>query len=709
MTGSQSENPTLRQPETTRTGAHAAAGAAGDETHQVPGTSEVPGTWWAVFRTDDPTGWPRSAGRALVQWLSSQARGPAVILIFAFALLYAFTLDNGLRSGELAGGDLITHQYAQVQGRFSNAPGYPLYTLGGWLWFRAGRLILGSGSNPIPILSSYSTFWALVALWLLYRLILEVTAAGPAAAIPRHRWLIAWLVAAFYGVSYFFWYYAVTTEQYTSSVAWTLAVFLLAFRWERTGRDRCLLGLALLAGIGLAHQVTVLFAIPALLWFVLAAERLVGGGQRLLRRPRLIAMALGLAAAPLLSYVFVYVRGAQHPEWRGVGQWADTWRWFWSFVSTQQGQSELTWAFTPFLTAEFPSLIWREMTVPGLVIGLLGLLALRGPARAASQRRAAAIYATLTIYLVFCWVDRLGNWYQVIMPAYALLAIGIAAAAVWAWDQGEAVSRRASHGKALYASAIRTMLVLALLGLALYRGIVSFPQADSRDRPDDTGLAAGWAILADDPPPGTAIFAAQDEALAIDYLTDIWGQRPDVRVVTSGEARRRLAHDAALAVTISVLPLAAAEISPDAHLSALGSTLVRMQRMPQWDAPADLLPWTHDFGPELRLIGGRVSRQRATGETVVLLVWQTRGAVGSDWSVSVRLTRGGQELAQLDRQHPVHGAYPMTRWSPAEIVADAYAFTLPAGARPDGLMVILYRQTAAGSFINLDAASFPLP
>ena len=29
---------------------------------------------------------------------------------------------------------------------------------------------------------------------------------------------------AFYGVTYFFWYYAVTTEQYTSAVAWTLAV-----------------------------------------------------------------------------------------------------------------------------------------------------------------------------------------------------------------------------------------------------------------------------------------------------------------------------------------------------------------------------------------------------------------------------------------------------------------------------------------------------
>ena len=56
-----------------------------------------------------------------------------------FAALYLFTLDDGLRPGELEGGDLITHQYAQVQGRPSNAPGYPLYTMGGWLWFHARR------------------------------------------------------------------------------------------------------------------------------------------------------------------------------------------------------------------------------------------------------------------------------------------------------------------------------------------------------------------------------------------------------------------------------------------------------------------------------------------------------------------------------------------------------------------------------------------
>ena len=74
------------------------------------------------------------------------ARWAGWAVIVLAALLYLATLDTGLRPDELSGGDLITHQYAQVQARPSNAPGYPLYTMGGWLWFhltgppvRAGR------------------------------------------------------------------------------------------------------------------------------------------------------------------------------------------------------------------------------------------------------------------------------------------------------------------------------------------------------------------------------------------------------------------------------------------------------------------------------------------------------------------------------------------------------------------------------------------
>ena len=149
-------------------------------------------------------------------WRLRPSRSVGILILLAALALYLWTLDDGLQPEELRGGDLITHQYAQVQARPANAPGYPLYTMGGWLWFRLGRALFGLYSNPIAILSSYSTLWALLALGLLYRLLLDVAAGD---------WAIAGLGTAFYAVTYFFWYYATTTEQYTSAVA----VFLERF------------------------------------------------------------------------------------------------------------------------------------------------------------------------------------------------------------------------------------------------------------------------------------------------------------------------------------------------------------------------------------------------------------------------------------------------------------------------------------------------
>ena len=133
----------------------------------------------------------------------------ALLLIAGFLILYLLTLDTGLQPYELHGGDLITHQYAQVQARPGNAPGYPLYTMGGWLWFHGLRAVLASLGqplpNPVPILSSYSTVWALLALWLLYRIL------GHLMGSSRRQWLdsgFCLLLTTFFGLTYFFWYYA---------------------------------------------------------------------------------------------------------------------------------------------------------------------------------------------------------------------------------------------------------------------------------------------------------------------------------------------------------------------------------------------------------------------------------------------------------------------------------------------------------------------
>ena len=628
---------------------------------------------------------------------------PGIILVLIFAVVYLLTLQNGLRAGELEGGDLITHQYAQVLGRPGNAPGYPLYTMGGWLWFHLWRPVLGPGSNPVSILSSYSTFWALLALWLLYRLILEATDRGSGG-----YWPVAFLSGAFYGVTYFFWYYAVTTENYSSAVAWTLAVVWLAFAWERRRRDWHLLAISLLAGVGLAHMPTVLLLLPPLLWFVLSGDR------TLLRRPRLIAAAVGLAALPLLSYIYVYLGGALHPEWRGSGHWTSTWQWFWAFISTGQGRSELTWSWTPVFTSEFPSLIWRELTVLGTVAGVLGLAAL-------GRRRAALTYASLAIYLVFCWFDRLGNWFQVIMPVYSLVVLGVALAANWArlrlgasypaGDRTDFIRGGHSDSRRRYAG---LAVAVVLGGLILYRGSASYPRANMHNRSDQTGLAPGAAILADNPPPGTAVMGTLPEIVSLDYMTQIWGRRPDVHGVSSDQARFVLAAGKPLAVTEKAQPLVAGEVSALAHYSALGRTLAMVSAGPGNPQPAgtgdrSAQPRQHEFNAAIRLADAQVTRNPATGEVVVLLTWQARAAPADDWSVSVRLAEGVREIALVDQESPVHGAYPTSRWSPGETIGDAYPFALPAGAQPDGLAVILYRRQGDGSFLNLDAARFALP
>jgi hypothetical protein len=210
------------------------------------------------------------------------------------------------------------------------------------------------------------------------------------------------------------------------------------------------------------------------------------------------------------------------------------------------------------------------------------------------------------------------------------------------------------------------------------------------------------------------VLGTTPETLALNYLTEIWGVRPDLQTVTSTQARDVLAAGTPLlAVTEAALPLVPAEVSADAHYSALGRTLDGVTASPNRALLLDAgtpswQSWGTDFGGVLELTGGQLALNPATGETVILLAWKALAQPAEDWSVSVRLTRDGAEIAQVDRQHPVVGAYPTNRWSPEEVIGDAYPFTLPPGTRPDGLNVILYRQQANGSFVNLGAAHLPL-
>lgn len=603
-----------------------------------------------------------------------------VVLVAAAALLYLATLDDGLRLDELKGGDLITHQYAQTEGRPANAPGYPLYTMGGWLWLRLGRALLGAWLNPVQILSLYSTIYALAALAVFYLLLLEVTGGN---------WPLTFLGGAFYSVTYFFWYYAITTENYSSAVLQTALLILWAFRWESSQwrGDRYLLYMAFVSGTCLAHLPTVLFILPPLLIFIISAR------PELLRRGRLVAQGVALALLPLVSYVYVYVSGAQHPQWRGAGQWPDAWTWFVSFLSTQQGRDEMNWWLGPF-TDEFPWLMARELTWLVLLVGLIGWAWL-------GRRRALLLYGSFAIYFAFCYVDRYGNWFQVIIPMYPAIVLGAVVAADRLW-------KRAGSGP-VPGWVVQGLIVAALVLLTAGRLAVNYSRADQSGHPDDDALVPGRALLDDGPPSGAAIIGSFDERLSLDYLVHVWGERPDLLAARPSDLGALLERgDRPVYTTrLGVDGLPPGELE-GLHPVSGGASLIELRRRPLESPPPLALTVGAEMGGRLKLLGVNLLPGGEAGRLHLALYWQALAKMERDYTVSVRLKAEGQSIAQQDHS-PVWGAYPTRRWTPGEVVRDDYLPDLPPGTKPDGLWVVVYHSPSEGVFENLGEVQLALP
>jgi hypothetical protein len=663
----------------------------------------------------------------------------ALMLIGCALLLYLLTLDNGLQPEELKGGDLITHQYAQVQARPGNAPGYPLYTMGGWLWFHTVRgVIQWAGNplpNPIPILSSYSTLWALIALWLLYRILCHVTRTK---AQPEGDWPLAWLLTAFFAVTYFFWYYATTTEQYSSAVAQTLAIVYVYLLWRDkmesrewgvgSGDSRPALPptpysplpvflLAFLSGLSLAHMLTVAFIVPPLVLVVLWEA------PWLLRSAKGVAGAVVAAFLPLVSYLYVYLRGAAHPEWWGVGEWESAEAWFWDFVSTAQGREELGWGLEPgraFFGNGFPALVWHELSLPVLVLGLVGIALL-------GRKLATLLYGTLAIYLLFCWAYRYGNWYQVILPAYPLILIG---AAVTIQRLTQPSAEMAQRWK-LVSLVVRPLFLLGLVGLISWRFVLSLPGADSRNRAEDTALAGAAQLIVQPLPAGASLFAEVQDALALDYLIHIWqvrpDLRPDLRVVSSPTAGDLLRRGEPVFSTWQAAPTLQLELPGDLHptVQSAGPDWIRFAIVldEQVAGPSQLLnepvtPVVNLAGYTLAATPAPIPAQEGWSPSFdITLYWRLTGDWPEDLAISLRPSARGAFIAdpaaedailQQDRARPVHGLLETRgeddKRGHQRIVADAYR--LPRADAMDGVTVLLYRHTTSGFE---DVARFDIP
>lgn len=179
-----------------------------------------------------------------------------------------------------------------------HGPGYPLYLMIAKLF----SWIFPFGSLPFraAILSGvFASLTTCLIFWIIYRMA-HSRAGGIAAAL-------------LFCFSYTFWYQSVIPETYSINTFFITLLIVLIMRWERLkneGLDRqatnalCLV--AFIYGLALANHFSIIFLLPAFLFFVIDTDwRSLLAPRNLLR----LAMFMGLGLLPYLYEPTAAFRG----------------------------------------------------------------------------------------------------------------------------------------------------------------------------------------------------------------------------------------------------------------------------------------------------------------------------------------------------------------------------------------------------------------
>lgn len=428
--------------------------------------------------------------------LSAPVVGVAVVALSFIA--YLATMAPDLYS--LDSPELTTAAYRLG---IAHAPGYPLYTLTGWLFSHAFPV-----SNVAFRLNLLSAIFGVAATALVYVLALRFTSRPLVAAAGA-------LALAF---SYYFWVDALAAEVYTLDVALYAGMLLAALAWRSSPTPARAALVGLLFGLGCATRTTTLLYLPALVAFAW-----ISGG----RSPRAYAAAAGGALAGLAFYAYLPLRSAAGVS-VGPGDYATdgslsvvdltTLSGFWDHVSAAAFRGDafafgVGGAFNE--TSVFLARLAGTFLVIGIPLGLAGIVRQWRIDRAALLLVAGTAAPAAFFFINYGAIDK----EFMFLPAYAAWALWLVAGLDWAIDA--AITADASPSVALAVSGLA--LVLPAAAFAVNVSLVSLRGEHSvRD-----GSQQFLSAL----PEGAIVYGNFIDVAPYQYLQQVEGVRPDVRLV----------------------------------------------------------------------------------------------------------------------------------------------------------------------------------
>lgn len=181
--------------------------------------------------------------------MSSKIRFLLPILLFVFTfVLYIHHLSKSVFGGDV--GDLVT---AAAVGGVPHPPGYPLFTLLGFILTRFNF------STPAFMVGLISAFSSSLAILFFHLLVNHLTK-------NKLITLLSSLILAF---SYFFWFYAEIAEVFALNNLFVILLFYLAVIYGFSRENKILFLLSFILGLSLTNHHTIILIFPSLIIIIL--------------------------------------------------------------------------------------------------------------------------------------------------------------------------------------------------------------------------------------------------------------------------------------------------------------------------------------------------------------------------------------------------------------------------------------------------------
>jgi hypothetical protein len=594
------------------------------------------------------------------------------------------------------------HPYTTDVGEIQNAlarwgtihyTGYPLYTALGSVFVTLLRAI---GIPPAMAGSMYAAMWGAIGIGLLTSLILAF----------KIQPLIAAVSAVLFALTTSMWVFASVTEVHTMTMALSFALLLVALRYKRTGQRKYLYGLALLSGLGLAHQRAFVFLGLGILLLVIG--QLFAQWRIVLRK---LPILIGLALVGPLTYLYLPFRAATGADW------------LFSSPGTLNGLRALFLDTKTDRIIEIPRSIaewWQRLQglvgvlhddLPWLLLllGLIGLLFMLRRVHWVERVSLIVIAACYTLLSLIIWVGFVGE--AVLAAKLMVVAIAVIGLAFMAQDLYE---RKVIYGRVAMAGLCVAIGVLYFLHNPIVLSVTRDPSGQqliaqaARIPPAEDGHPdAMMAMWGND---YWQLMYAQTFQNQLANLTVLKHDRNFHNVLNQGMHLLMFSH----AFYDRPVDWWNQYLGKPVHLSDRSDGVVELTTQPK------ILPIDPNSSNAFQLGNGvaivHTDSTWISDDTLLVTIdWQAQQEHLADYSVAVHLvtqdppTAPEHVIAQADSAHPVDGWYPTSGWAKGEVVRDIYSLTVPPGSKPVAVQVSMYQVLADGQFQNSQWLSIPVP